>query len=266
MTGFLAAARRDGTLRRTAVAAAVLAAVFRFLWQEPWAVTLGLVAAGTGASLAVDYADHRGTPTAVRHLVLGGALVAVTGGWWALEGVASAPPPLAAVGLAAGSWFALDGWTARRTGHPDARAPPGGGDDELADLADGGLASEFRAFRGLGEVGRAIDGGATTPAAIAAELDRPVAAVEDDLDALDAAGVVETVDGGDDAGDSDNHGSGSGDGDAECDGSSADDSRSERRYRLTDRAWSPAESVASWPRRLLARLVRPFRLLAAGGG
>jgi len=237
------------------VAAVVLAVVFRFLWTEPWTVTLGLVAAGTGASLATDYADHRGTLTAVRHLVSGGALAAVAGGWWALEGVASAPPPLAAVGLAAGSWFLLDGWTARRAGHPDAREPPGGeGDapDELSDLADGGLASEFRAFRGLGEVGRAINRGATTPAAIAAELDRPAASVGDDLDALEAAGVVETVDGG-------------GDGEDGRDVDASEDSRSERRYRLTDRAWSPAESVASWPRRLLARLVRPLRLLAAGG-
>jgi hypothetical protein len=252
VTGFLAAARRDGTLRRTAVAAALLAAVFRFLWKEPWTVTVSLVAAGTFASLATDYADHRGTPTAVRHLGFGGALVAVTGGWWALAGADSAPPSLAAVGFVAGAWLLLDGWTARRAGHPDAGEPPAGDTtDELSELAEGGIAAEFRSFRNLGAVGRAIDDGATTPEAIAAELDRTVASVEDDLDVLETAGAVEPVSDDDPA-------------PAEQ-RKDSDDAGGQRRYRLTDREWSAPASVVSWPRRLLARLLRPARLVAADG-
>lgn len=243
MTRFLAAASRDGTLRRTAVAAAVLAVAFRFAFGASWPTTVAVVVAASGAMLATDYADHRGTPTAVRHLAFGVAFVAVGGCWWALAGVDSAPPPLAVVALVAGPWFLLDGWTARRVGHPDAREPPGGDTaDELADLADGGFASELRAFRSLGEVGRAIDRGATTPEAIAAELDRPVVSVEDDLDALETAGVVDAVD------------------DETTDG----DSAPQRRYRRSDDEWSATDSVASWPRRALARLLRPLRLLASG--
>ncbi|SEV97181.1 hypothetical protein [Halobacterium jilantaiense] len=244
MTGFLAAAYRDGTLRRTAVAAVVLAVVFRFAFGESWPMTVAVVVAASGTTLATDYADHRGTPTAVRHLAFGAAFVAVGGWWWALAGVGSAPPPLAVVAFVAGPWFLLDGWTARRAGHPDASESPGDDTaDELAGLADGGFASELRAFRSLGEVGRAIDDGATTPEAIAAELDRPVASVEDDLDALETAGVVDAV--GDEPTDPDN--------------------AHKRRYRRSDGEWSATDSVVSWPRRALSRLLRPLRLLTAGG-
>lgn len=241
MTSYVAAARRDGTLRQTLVAAALLAVVFRFAFGESWTYTAVVVGMATAAGLASDYADHRGTPTAARHLGLGAFLVVVAGGWLVAD--AGSPPPLGVVGLAAGAWLVLDGWAARRAGHPDARESPGG---DAGDHFEGdGFVSEFRAFRDLGEVGRAIDRGATTPEAIAAELDRPVEDVEADLADLEAADVVERVDGG--GGEEGTRGDGDG----------------EETYRPTDRQWS-AGSVASWPRRIAARLARPFRLLVVG--
>ena len=233
MSSFVAAARRDGTFRRTAVAAVVLAAVLRFALGESWPYAVVVAAAASAAGLASDYADHRQTPTAVRHLWLGAALVAVAGGWVV---VAESLPPVAAVGLTAGSWLGLDGWTARRADHPDASQPPGGDAD---DRFDDGLRSTFRTFREMGAVGRAIDRGAETPAAIAAELDRSVDAVEADLADLEAAGVVERVE-------------------PTRDGAAEGDDGAER-YRQTDREWS----VASVPRRLAARAARPFRLLVS---
>jgi len=243
VTRFLAAAYRDGTLRRTAVAAAVLAVAFRFAFGASWPTTVAVVVAASGATLATDYADHHGTPTAVRHLAFGVAFVAVGGCWWALAGVDSAPPPLAVVALVAGPWFLLDGWTARRVGHPDAREPPGGDvAAELATRSDGGALSEFRAFQRLGEVGRAVGDTPATPAEIATDLDKSVASVEDDLATLETAGVVDAVD----------------------DKTAEGDSAPERRYRRSDDEWSATDSVASWPRRALARLLRPIRLLASG--
>ena len=229
MTGHVAAAWRDGALRRTLVTAALLVILLRVGFDESWTHTGAVVAAVSAAALATDYADRREVPTAVRHLGLGAILVAV-GGWLVVD--AGSPPPLGAVGLTAGLWLVLDGWTARRTGHRDASESPGEDVDGFSE--DGGFVSEFRAFREMGAVGRAIDRGATTPEAIAVELDRSAEDVETDLAELQRANVVECVE--------------------NADGS--------ERYRLTDREWS-ALSVASWPRQIVRRLLRPFRLLAA---
>lgn len=232
MTSYVAAARRDGTLRQTLVAAAVLAILFRFALGESWTYTVVVVAMVSAAALASDYADHRGASTAARHCWLGAFLVVVAGGWLVVD--TGTPPPLGVVGLAAGAWLVLDGWTARRAGHSDASEPPGG--DDPVDFGDGdGVVSEFQAFREMGEVGRAVDRGATTPGAIATELGRPVEDVKADLAELQRAEVVERVDNEDDGAE---------------------------QYRLTDRQWSVG-TVASWPRRFVARAARPFRLLVA---
>ena len=227
MTSYAAAARRDGTLRQTLVAAALLTVLFRVGFGESWTYTAVVVVAASAAALGIDYADHRGTPTATRHLGLGAILVAVAG-WLVVD--AGSPPPLGVVGLTAGLWLVLDGWTARRAGHPDASESPV---EEPTDFSEnGGFVSEFRAFREMGAVGRAIDRGATTPAAIAAELDRSPEDVEADLAELQRADVAERVENGD----------------------------GDERYQLTDREWS----VASWPKRIAGRATRPFRLLVAG--
>jgi len=236
VTGYLAAARRDGSLRQTLVAAALLAVLFRFGFGESWTYTAVVVAAASAAGLVTDYADHRGTPTATRHLWLGVVVGGLAGGWVALD---PAVPPLAVVGLSAAAWLLLDGWTARRSDHPDAFEAPGG--DLSGRFEDEGVLSNVRTFRDIGDVGRAIDRGADTPAAIATELDRPVDEVEADLADLEAAGVVERVD-------------------PDASGGENETESGAERYRQTNRDWS----VASWPRRAAGRLVRPFRLLVAG--
>jgi hypothetical protein len=223
VTGFVAAAREDGTLRNTAVAALAVALAFRVAFGESWMAAAAVATAGAVASLASDYADHRGVPAATRSLALGGALVPVAGGW--LAAALPAVPPLAAVGLAAGAWLVLDGWTARRYGLADATEPPG---DGFEDEFDGGFAANVRAFHDLGAVGRAVDDGARTPAEIAAKLDRPEADIREELDRLERADVVEQTDG---------------------------------EYHLTGPDWR----VRSWPCRLVRRAGRPLVLLARGG-
>lgn len=255
MTSYVTVARRDGTLRRTLGAAVVLAVLFRFALGESWTYTAVVVGAASAAGLVSDYVDYRGTPAAVRHLSFGAVLVAVAGGWLVLDtGLA----PLAVVGLTAGLWLVLDGWTARRTGHPDATESPG---EELDDrFEDEGFVSNVRTFRELGEVGRAIDRGAHTPADVAAELDRSVESVERDLDDLEAAGAVERIEPEPTDGDRDDD-NGYDDDDDNEDNDDGDQNRERsERYRRADQEWS----VASWPRRLAARLTRPVRLLVAG--
>lgn len=234
MTSYLAAARRDGTIRQTLGVAALLAVLFRFGLGESWRFTAVVVAAASAAGLLTDYADHRGTSTATRHLGFGATLAATGGGWLA---VAAGTPPLAVVGLTAGAWLVLDGWTAKRANHADSMQAPNADTSERFEN-EGALAT-FRTFRDMGEVGRAIDRGAHTPAAIAAELDRPVGAVRADLADLESAGVVERVE-------------------PESSGGENEIEGGAERYRQTDREWS----VAAWPRRAAARLTRPFRLLA----
>jgi hypothetical protein len=220
VTGFVSAAREDGTLRNTAVAALVVAVAFRVAFGEPWAFAAAAASAAALASLASDYADHRRVAAATRHLVFG-SLLAVIGGVWLATSVAD-PPVLAVVGLVAGLWLVLDGWTARRYNLADATEPPGSG---VEDEFDAGFVENMQTFHDLGAVGRAIDDGARTPPEIAARLDRPEHEVREELDRLERADVVEQAD---------------------------------AEYRLTGPDWR----VRSWPGRAARRLVRPVALLA----